>query len=253
MEKLGPRCLRGKWVTPGRALHPAGNVPPEALGYLSRCGCVGVEGGWGLLCCAVCCDMMPAVRRGCCCGLLHAWAASASGAALRFANIATAGKRAQPHCARPLCLRFHAEQQKLGAAQAPPTTLLPGRVLYLRRLKPLPQPPPGRGTAQQAQQVQTGDSGSAAVAAAASEAGRMEAGATAPRPGSGQGCCGGCCGSSSGGRRASAKSWDAVWVAPGAAAEEGIPVSKRSVHDHYVSRLLSALQRAAAAAEGGSA
>lgn len=33
-EKLGPRCLRGRWLTPERALHPPEEVPAEALNYL---------------------------------------------------------------------------------------------------------------------------------------------------------------------------------------------------------------------------
>ncbi|GAB4823481.1 hypothetical protein N2152v2_010527 [Parachlorella kessleri] len=154
--------------------------------------------------------------------------------------------------------RFHSEQlsqHRLSAIAATPTTTacLPGRVLFLRRLKPA-------ASAQQAQHENV----PVGAAAASMEAGMAPSqqgftGATPMAPTlpatvaqeRDVDCCGGCCGGcrpllgAKAGRKASLKSWDAVWVTPEDVAGEGILVSKRSLHDHYVSRLLSVLQRVA--------
>jgi hypothetical protein len=180
-----------------------------------------------------------------------------------------------PSCMAVMC-RFYqakrAEQQQAaagpcqlngGTAPSPlPATCLPGRVLYLRRLKPLCTAQlAGAQGPQRAQQEAPAPGGATPPGAPASSgeaAARMEAGAV-PRdaaPGTGTSsaaCCGGCCGGciplcGGKGQRESHKTWDAVWVAPAAVAQEGILVSKRSVHDHFVSRLLSVLRRLAGAA-----
>ena len=36
VEKAGPRCWRGKWLNPARALHSPDSIPQEPLQYLAR-------------------------------------------------------------------------------------------------------------------------------------------------------------------------------------------------------------------------
>lgn len=110
-------------------------------------------------------------------------------------------------------------------------------MLYLRRIKPRPldphtacseeEGPQGQGSVHQGQAEQ-----------------RMEAGSQATGVGQERGCCAetsGCCGGCR--KPASRKTWDAVWVSPEAVAAEGVLISKRAMHDHYVSRLLGVLRR----------